>query len=85
MTGTEPTYPRRAADHAALDEPSVEPIPRDRRRSEGDVAESGTRRQVLAARQHTEAGWGVVVVALVAAAFVAGWRSRRRWGRLMGW
>jgi hypothetical protein len=49
------------------------------------MAESGARRQVLAARERTWGPWGVVVVALVTAAYVAGWRSRRRWGRLMGW
>jgi hypothetical protein len=31
------------------------------------------------------AGVGVVVVVLVTAAFVSGWRLGRKWGRLMGW
>jgi hypothetical protein len=31
------------------------------------------------------AGIGVVVVVLVAGAFVTGWHFGRRWGRLMGW
>jgi hypothetical protein len=48
------------------------------------MAESGPQRQVLAARERT-GGRGVVVVALVTAAYVAGWRSGRRWGRLVGW
>lgn len=49
------------------------------------MAESGARRQVLDAHAPTEGRWAAVVVVLVAAAFVAGWRSGRRWGRLMGW
>jgi hypothetical protein len=63
----------------------VAPIPQDRRGSEGDVDESGARPQVLAARERTAAPWGVVMVVLIAAAFMAGWRSRRGWGRLTGW
>jgi hypothetical protein len=31
------------------------------------------------------AGVGVVVLVLVAGAFVTGWHFGRRWGRLMGW
>ncbi len=50
------------------------------------MAESGAPLpQVLDPRESTEGRWAVVVVVLVVASYVAGWRSRRRWGRLMGW
>jgi hypothetical protein len=52
------------------------------------MAESEARRQVSVARERTEGPGGLVAVAgvvLIAAAFVAGWRSKRRWDRLMGW
>jgi hypothetical protein len=44
------------------------------------------RRTPEAAGRRTERPWAApAMVLLVAAAFVAGWRSRRRWGRLTGY
>jgi hypothetical protein len=55
------------------------------------MAELAYERQASAAGERTErrgaaaAGMVTVVVALVAAAFVAGWRTRRGLGRLTGY
>jgi hypothetical protein len=55
-------------------------------RVEAGMAESGTRRQALAAQESTERPWApVVMVVVVVAAFVVGCRTGRGWGRLTGW
>jgi hypothetical protein len=50
------------------------------------MAEPGTQRQAQAARGRTERPWApVVLVVVIVAAFVVGWRTGRGWGRLTGW
>ena len=49
------------------------------------MPEPGPQRQVLAAAREHSGARGVLVLALVTAAYVAGWRSRRRWAHLVGW
>lgn len=42
-------------------------------------------RPVSGAPEGAAAYRGVAVVVAVVAAYIAGWRSRRRWGRFLGW
>jgi hypothetical protein len=50
------------------------------------MAGSETRRQMPAAQDRGERPWiPVVMVVVVAAVFIAGWRAGRGWGRLTGW
>ena len=50
------------------------------------MAESGTEPQAPAVRESTERPWVAVVMVVVAvAAFVAGCRTGRGWGRLTGY
>jgi hypothetical protein len=49
------------------------------------MAEPEYRRKAPAAGKPPYAPWAAALVVLVAAAFVAGWRSRRGWGRLTGY
>jgi hypothetical protein len=63
------------------------PVPRGRRRPEGEVSESEARRYVPAP-PGTDGKWAAVamaVVVLVALSFATGWHFGRRWGRMMGW
>jgi hypothetical protein len=39
----------------------------------------------MTARESTERPWAVMVVVVIVAAFVVGWRSGRGWGRMTGW
>ena len=65
--------------------------PRESRRAGGpDVADAVGEVDVARAEEKDGsdvpwAGVGVVVLVLVAGAFVTGWHFGRRWGRLMGW
>jgi hypothetical protein len=50
------------------------------------MAESSTPAQAPAAQESTERQWTpVVMVVVVVAAFAAGCRTGRGWGRLTGW
>jgi hypothetical protein len=52
------------------------------------VAETGAGRREQAAKDSTNPPWGavgMVMMFLVAGAFLTGWHLGRRWGRLMGW
>jgi hypothetical protein len=49
------------------------------------MAEGVDQRQASAAGERTDRPWVAVMVVLVAAAFVAGCRTGRGWGRLMGY
>jgi hypothetical protein len=49
------------------------------------MAEGVYQRQAPAAEQRTERPWAAMMVVLVVAAFVAGCRTGRGWGRLTGY
>lgn len=49
------------------------------------MLESEADQQGSVGREPTGGYRGVALVAVVLAAYVAGWRSRRRWGRFLGW